>query len=286
MLNTNINYPYPVIREYAEDYQNTVFEGTLAVRLGTDGYSVHTAFEIDNKEIEELLSEGVLTYALEVQCVSTWFRKLYPIENNSVIKLNSTEVHERVELVPCIVAVKNCDSFTNQDFAEEYSGMSFEIKTGDVLGIGQRRVFDALYQNDIIKNGSSIVTFKGSKTAKKISCNYNNGSVIVITLPEDQYNDYIECGYNRSKYKMLNAILTIPVLVEAIDTIRSDEENPESTSGYESNAWYKTIVVNLKRYAENDETKYKNLLNEPFATAELLLGNNSAAALEYLRQID
>lgn len=69
-------------------------------------------------------------------------------------------------------------------------------------------------------------------------------------------------------------------------TIAYDEKNPDETSGFENKSWYKTIVVNLKRYAENDENKYKQLLDKPFASAELLLGNNSAAALKFLSQID
>ena len=51
-------------------------------------------------------------------------------------------------------------------------------------------------------------------------------------------------------------------------------------------AWYKTIVVNLKRFAENDERKYLQLLETPFASAELLLGNNSAKALDFLCQVE
>ena len=49
---------------------------------------------------------------------------------------------------------------------------------------------------------------------------------------------------------------------------------------------YKTIVVNLKRFAENDERKYLQLLEKPFASAELLLGNNSAEALDFLCQVE
>lgn len=285
MLNININYPYPIIREYEEDYQNTIFEGNLEVRLEKDGYSVHPAFDINNEGIEGLIQEGILTYALEVQCVSTWFRRLYPIRDNAIIKLNAQTIHERVEIIPCIVATKSFEGFSNLDFAEEYEGMTFDIKAGDVLGIGGKRVFDALYQNDIIKNGSSIVSIEGSKTVKEIVCNYS-GSIIKITLPEEQYNNYINCGYNRSKYKMLNAILVIPVLVEAIGIIHMDEKDSERASGFESCTWYKTIVANLKRYAENDEIKYGKLLEKPFASAELLLGNNSASALDFLCQIN
>lgn len=109
---------------------------------------------------------------------------------------------------------------------------------------------------------------------------------IKITLPSDQYEDYRSCGYNRSKYKMLNAILIVPALVEAIGIIAADEKDSEHQSGHQNRAWYKTIVVNLKRFAENDERKYLQLLEKPFASAELLLGNNSAEALDFLCQVE
>ena len=41
MLNVNINYPYPVIREYTQDYQSTDFIGELKVVLEQDGYAVY-----------------------------------------------------------------------------------------------------------------------------------------------------------------------------------------------------------------------------------------------------
>ena len=285
MLNVNINYPYPVIREYTDDYQGTNFIGELKVLLEPDGYAVHTNFEINNKEIQLLLSKNILTYALEVQCVSTWFRKLYLIQESKVIRLDPQMIHERVELMPCIVVATASEGFANEDFAEEYQGMKFDLNAGDIIGIGQKRVFDALYQNDIIKNGSSIVDVGGSDKLKEIQCDFSQ-STIKITLPIDQYEDYRSCGYNRSKYKMLNAILIVPVLVEGIGIIAADEKDPEHQSGHGNRAWYKTIVVNLKRFAENDERKYLQLLETPFASAELLLGNNSAKALDFLCQVE
>lgn len=60
MLNININYPYPVIREYTDDYQSTEFIGELKVLLEPDGYAVHTNFEINNKGIQFCLAKGFL----------------------------------------------------------------------------------------------------------------------------------------------------------------------------------------------------------------------------------
>ena len=194
-------------------------------------------------------------------------------------------IHERVELIPCIVAATSIEGFTNEDFAEEYQDMKFDLNAGDIIGIGQKRTFDALYQNDIIKNGSSIVDVGGNDKLKEIQCDFSQ-STIKLTLPADQYENYRSCGYNRSKYKMLNAILIVPALVEAIGIIAADEKDPEHQSGHKNRAWYKTIVVNLKRFAENDERKYLQLLETPFASAELLLGNNSAKALDFLCQVE
>ena len=285
MLNPNINYPYPVIRASEEDYHSTTFKGDLVVNLQPDSYLVHPAFEINNAGIAALIEEGKLMYAVEIQSPATWYRKLFPVKGNTPIRLEPASVHERVELTPCIIATTQIPGFTNDDFEEEYKGMAFDLNAGDVIAIGEIRTFDALYQDDIIKNGTSPVTIARSETAKDISCDFS-GSLIEITLPADQHDRYLECGYKPEKYKALNAILSIPALVEAIGIIANDVNYPNQPSGLESKAWYKTIVVNLKRAAENKEDKYRQLLEKPFASAELLLGNNYAATLQYLSLVE
>ena len=74
--------------------------------------------------------------------------------------------------------------------------MTFDINAGDVIAIGEIRTFDALYQDDIIKNGTSPVTIARSETAKEISCDFS-GSLIEVTLPAEQHDRYRECWYSR-----------------------------------------------------------------------------------------
>lgn len=285
MLNPNMNYPYPVIRVDEEDYRTTIFKGDLTVNLQPDGYLVRPAFEINNAGIATLIEEGKLTYAIEIQSPSTWYRKLFTITGNNTIHLEPTFIHERVELTPCIIATTQIKGFTNDDFEEEYQGITFDINAGDIVAIGETRTFNALYQDDIIKNGTSPVTIARSETIKEISCDFS-GSLIEITLPADQHDRYLECGFKPKKYKALNAILSIRALVEGIGIIANDVKYPDQTSGLESKAWYKTIVVNLKRASENNESKYRALLDKPFASAELLLGNNYSSALQYLSLVE
>ncbi len=281
MLNVNMNYPYPLIRDYEEDYKETIFQGDLEVFPDNAGYVIVPNFNINNPEIHDLLDKGVFTYALQIQCVSTWFRKLFPIVNNKKLILDSHQLHERVEIIPCIISKQNVNGFTNDDFAEEYQGLSFELHVGDVIGIGTKRTFDALYQNDIIKNGSPIVKFSEDKETKSVSCDFTD-SKINIKLPTEQYQAYLDCGPVPAKYPVLNAIYTIPALMEAIAIIREDDKDSDNESGYSNRPWYKTIVANLKTISKNDEAQYKNLLENAFTAAEMLFNNNSEEAIQFL----
>lgn len=283
MLNADMNYPYPVIRAYPEDYKDTIFKGTLAVNVNQDCYLVKPDFEIQNDEITALIAEGKMTYAIEVQSPATWFRKLFVVHDNESISLDPICLHEYVELIPCIVATVPIPSFSNKDFSEEYQGINFNIKAGDVIAIGEKRSFDALYQNDIIKNGSSIVDIVEDRTAKEISCTFDSNK-IKIMIPSEQYADYTDCGYVRRKHKILNAVLVVPALVRAIGLIEPDRE----FNDYSDNAWYKTIVVNLKRVANasNGKKTYPDMLKDPVTCAELLLNNNYAAVLEFIKELD
>ena len=255
MLNIKINYPYPVVREYADDYTETKFIGDLEVHLETDGYKVITDFEINNREIQDLIKNDKCTYALEVQCVSTWYRKLYQISQGATINLDPEMIHERVELTPCIVAKQEIKKFTNDDFVQEYQGIAY------------------------------IVDIVGDNTIHEIKYDFSQ-STIKILLPRQEYENYKICGYSKSKYKILNAVIVVPVLVEAIGIIAIDENNQDKPGDYQNCAWYKTIVVNLKRYAENKENEYRQLLEKPFLAVGILLGNNYVNALEYLSNIE
>lgn len=96
MCAASINYPYPVIRPYSEDYIDTVFAGELTVTPENDGYYIHPKFSIADTEIQSMIDEGKLTYAIEIECVSTWLRRLVRITDNVAQKIDPTLIHEIV----------------------------------------------------------------------------------------------------------------------------------------------------------------------------------------------
>ena len=285
MLNSSINYPYPLLRTTPGDYNQSIFNGEINVKSLPDGYEVTVSFHLENQEMKGLLSEKKASFALEIQCVSTWYRHL-ELSTSDILVFNipSTLIHERVDLCPCIVATNSIEDYHSADFAEEYQGLSFSINSGEVLAIGDRKKFDAIYKNDIIRKSESIVSFKVDERAATMFCEWDY-EIIQIHLPPKQYEEYNHIGkWETRKIPVLNAIYIVPVIVEAITLIYQDECQG-GTGGLSSYAWYKTLKFLIGKIANNNASAYKKLLADPVGTAQKLMNDNSAASLGILSKL-
>lgn len=282
MLNSAINYPYPVLRTNLEDYDKSTFCANVTVDPTTEGYRIFVKYDVNNAEVIDLLEKGDVTFALEIQCISTWYRRLELSDcDEQTIFLQSNMIHDRVDLCPCIVARKNIKDFYSDDFSEEYKNIPFSINTGEVIAIGERKKFEALYKDDIIKKSESIVHFQDDNKADIMYCEWDN-PIIQIHIPTKQYALYTHMGqYESWKVPLLNAIYVTPVIVEALTYIYQDEckNGDNSLSEY---AWYKTLKFLTGKIAKNDSAKYKKLLGDPLKLAQLLLNDNASISLELL----
>lgn len=280
MLNSAMNYPYPVVRTSPVDYKMTTFSAALKKHNRSNGFEIDIKYHLNNSEMEKMIEDKILAYAVQVQCVSTWYRTLkISSSNKDSIFLPSGCVHERVDFCPCIIALKDIPDFVNSDFSDDFSGISFSLNKGEVAGIGEKSKFDALYKKDVLKIGDSIVHIKPDDKAELMYCALDS-DIIQVYLPAKQYKMYNTIGeYDKWKIPALNATIVVPVIVQAIKEIA---ESNMTASPYESYAWYKTLVLFMMRAAKDDSRKYKKMLNDPLKTTQLLLNDNSAQTLTLL----
>ncbi|MDK6445017.1 hypothetical protein QP104_03630 [Alloscardovia omnicolens] len=271
MLNSKISYPYPVVRYYPQDYQNTVFEGTLHVDGPTETYyEVVPEFNINNSQLEQQIRQGVLTYALQVVCSSTWYRELFFVKDNESIKIDSSNLHGKVEVVPCVITAEDINNFSNDDFDEGYQGISFSLRAGDVCAIGRSWYFTVLFERDIATSIMRVV--RGSKK-QQIRCDFES-DIIEVQIPEESYEHYYVCGKDESKSNVLISIFTTNVIQEALSIMAKKENKYLGDS-----AWHKTISHKLEELSQREKVDKQVLLEDPLGTAQLLLGNNYIAAL-------
>lgn len=285
MLNSDMNYPYPILRGEPIDYKSGVFLANIKKINENNGFTLNITYSVNNKEIEDLLARRIIAYALQIQCISTWYREIKISDSASqTIFISSSEVHERVDICPCIVALENIEDFSNEDFSEDFEGISFSLHKGEVVGIGERQKFDAIYKNDIIKKGDPIVHFVNDERCSVMFCEWEFAT-IQIHLPKKQYEQYNLIGeYEPWKIPLLNAIYVVPTIVQAISEIAQDElhNGGGSLSQY---AWYKTLHFLIEKAANGESNDFNKMLNDPIKTAQLLLNDNSAQSLELLSRV-
>ena len=282
MLNSDMNYPYPILRTEPVDYKTGFFSADIIKTNEKNGFTLNVDYSVNNEEIQELLSKRIITYALQIQCLSTWYREIKISDSNSqTLFIPSNAVHERVDLCPCIIALEDIDNFSNIDFSEDFEGISFGLHKGEVLGIGERQKFDAIYKNDIIKKGDPIVHFVNDESCSVMFCEWEYAA-IRIHLPKKQFEQYNLMGeYEPWKIPLLNAIYVVPTIVQAISEIAQDELY--NGSGTLSQwAWYKTLHFLIEKAANGERNTFNKMLRDPIKTTQLLLNDNSAQSLELL----
>ena len=131
MLNSNLPLPYPVLRTEPIDFNTSIFTTTISVTEAQNGYNIVADFDVKNASFLALLSEEFLSFALQIECDSTWYRKIhFSPSNHFEMFIPAAEVHNRVDMCPCIIAKKKIDKYHEKisDLAEE-----FEVEKEKIL---------------------------------------------------------------------------------------------------------------------------------------------------------
>ena len=247
-------------------------------------YLINVQYNVLNPKIQQLIDDKMAAYALQIQCVSTWYRNLEISSSpNQEFKLPSNQIHDRVDMCPCIIALEEIKNFNNLglDFTEDYEGINISLNPGEVLAIGERQKFDAIYKDDIIKKGDPIVHFINDEQASVMYCEYDYDT-IRIHLPKQQNDKYNHIGtYEGWKVPVLNAIYVIPAISMGIEEIYKDT-CLGGIGNLERWSWYKTLKVMIQRKAKDVDSVYRKMLSDPIKTAQMLMNDNSAQALDII----
>ena len=269
-----------MLRTTTEDYKNSIFASGIQVFTSEVGFNIKVRCQVENNaEFLELIADGSLSYGLQIQCTATWMRKFIRSSSPDFsVLLTQDEVYEKVEICPCIVANKDIEHFTNEDFSDDYLGMMFKIRAGELVACSTRETFDAIYKKDILKNTSSIfyITCKDEINTIEFSPEYEK---IYIYLPQNTYELYNYHKLDEVRHAIINAAIIVPILVQILNLIRDSRSHDD----FLEKRWYKTIKNKLTIISRGNSQKYDQLLDNPVSTAQLLVGDSAFQALTNLK---
>ena len=282
MFKTSMSFPYPVLKEDGDDYKKSVFKPDINFTESSDEYELEVSFKMTDKKIAELIENKQAVYAVQIECRSTFFRKIEKFENSTGrFSIKCGSVHDKVELCPCIIAVKDINDFESPDFSDDYKGMKFNIRKNEVLALGDIRDFNAYYEKDIINKAASIVSIQVSDTDRYMNTSFDDERIIV-TLPKKQYDFYMNSSISKDKYPIMNSIVAVPALVQALSIMAEMNEEDD----FKEKMWYKTIDSRLRAICDSDGTKYNEMLKNPVKSVQIILDNLSEKAFSVLAEIN
>lgn len=265
MLRSNLNYPYPVLKEDESDYKSSVL--STEIKIGIDKiekcYTIKAKLETDNQAINNWLENKQCIKGIFVKSSAVWFSKFFEIKDNEEIFIKSTDIYGRVDILPCILVTDKIDKFYSDDFTDEFKDIDINVNIGEIIAVGEEITFEALLENDIFKHASSIFEFvENDSKFIEYDINYDK---IIIKLPKNIFDNYKNLNPQRisNRRSILNSILVNPILLSILYDIKDEPEE------YQGRKWFNTIQKII--VDKNEKNKINGYINGKIENPILVL---------------
>lgn len=271
-------YTYPVLSAGTDAYSNSTF--TSDVDQCVDGYNIKLVMraEVHNAKLEEMLAAGDITVVHHIECPKTCYRQI--VKTDEKIKeflIRDTDINGQIQICTFLVALKDIEKYTNDDFSSDYKGIKFKIDKGCILGVANQVSFNVNKIRDDFTNKSSIfaIVLNTDETEMELKVNLA-GNKIAVLLPKKSFSAYslkqtaVECQ------SMLHAMVLVPALMYTLETLR---ENRTHLLDYEDRRWYKNLCKACTKlnYPLNEESLASI---DSFSLAQKLMAGPVTKALE------
>ncbi|MBR3070822.1 MULTISPECIES: hypothetical protein [Fibrobacteraceae] len=238
-------YPYPVLSADTDDYIDSEFSFTVVPQKQLTEVSLDITISLNNAELQSRIDNDDAVILIHIECSKTSFRKaIKTTDMHKVLLISNKRLNGNVSICLFVVAAKDLVDYSNGKFNEDYEGMSFNIEKGNILAIGGQRILQVTKEAEELSKIPSIFTI-----CRAMSDNEDEGmqidldrDKIVITLCDDAFKNYKLLCNSTSKLPIFHAMVIIPALIYALESIRKDGIN-----AYEGRRWFKSIRRTLER---------------------------------------
>lgn len=244
-------YPYPVLADYSDDYNDHTFN--TSIDMVKDGYNLRLDFvsELTSNTIKKLISEGKASYVYHLECAQTGFRHVIITSNTEErYPLDKKLVRGKLQVCTFIVAKVDLHSYSSDEFHDDYTGMQFEIEAGCVIAVGTQVNFDIQKKIDDIANLPSIFSIirNPDVDVKEMLVEFESNKII-IKLPFNDFSTYKQLSRDSNNNHILNALTVIPALTFVMSELKQRDIDERSEIDY---GWYRTIKNTLLKTFDID----------------------------------
>lgn len=265
------SYPYPVIREFHDDYIDEYFVVKTKSILGINDIELTINYDLSSNAIQREIKSGNATYMTVLSCRDTFFHKVFTFDkpNKNFIGVSHELLSGKV-LVESFVYITKDTSISSSSINEEYllsnsgSKSSFDYKKGSVIAQAQTHSFEI--QLDLYKPLGSIFTIEVDKTMQKGQWTiFSDTDKVIIAVAKDIKQVEVDLSDGSEGSSMLLNSIYFAAVMHLVQIIKDDE----SGGVIERHLWAKKIDerITLNEINVENEEAYSittKILDFPF----------------------
>lgn len=248
MLYNNRNYPHPVLG--VGDSIEGEFKIHFSVKAGKQTIKLDSVFMLGNEDLNNLISDGIAIFVIQVYCRATMFRKIFtsPSSVAKTITIPSYALRNEVEVDFFVCANEEIMNYSNSKSHSDFDGTYFNIEKGEILAYGGKGIFNANKTPEELKSISAFMNIDKYNKENGPIYNFYDGPKITIRLSENDYLKYQQIVSNKFVADIVHSTVVLPALMDAVNEVQS------GANEFGDKRWY-NILENMIY-----ETKEENLL--------------------------
>lgn len=231
--------PYPMLDDFGDDYVDSSFKVEYEVNTQFTEIYGKLSFDLNNKEIQQLIEEKKAEYVVHIECPYTCYRTVVSSTEPEIeFKINSTNISKLIEIRTFIVLTKSVKEFSSTKFHPDYQGQTFDLDAHQIIAIGTAKNYDVKKDDRDFDSLPSILRIVKLEDKKKgtLSVNTDNDDHIVVGLSGEVYELYARLGKSTFKASAFSLVL-LPALIVVIQRMHNSRDDESVNSMH----WYKVI---------------------------------------------
>lgn len=242
---SNRLYTHPVLCEDTNDYVNSFFQAKASQQNSTlTNLILDFEMILENHDIRLLIQGKKAEYAIHIECPATSYRKIIHgrMKDEFSYSIPYSMLNGNVELVAFILATRDIIGFSSKDLDDDFNGIEFNMKKGDVLAYDN--LPDIFIDNNFhdLTNASSIfMIYKGNSSESCPMTIEMGGDKLAVGLSPKEYNLFNT--YSSKMRKLLNTLVILPALVYVFEELR----RPNGEEEYYDKRWYVSLEISYKK---------------------------------------
>lgn len=211
------SFAYPVLGNGDDINQPLPVDSVIkSIKIVNEDFFVEVSMNHGNKDIDDLISQGLACYACEVSCPRTRLKGIFKSKESTLnFYLRRKELAQRVEVKPLVVVVEDISGYKNTYQHEDYGNVSFDMEIGDYLVIFPSFHFNVDITDVQLYSAGSILKIFEKKDSKRPWADIE-GDFIRLYVPSSIYKKFIKLAGNRNYDDLFHASLALPFLTQAI----------------------------------------------------------------------